>query len=166
MQEPSPLDPPEQELESALASLAPASNGVSADLLWSGARIAIERRRANRWRAAAAIAILTAGAAMFWRPKPLTVTVDRQVVVVREQPRPEIPAPAVVASGADRVNPGAMVSNAYLRLRDSLAQNGLDSLPATAMGDGSEAVVPHAGPLTREGFEGLVNSKYPFIRGG
>lgn len=166
MQDRTPLDPSEQELEGALASLSPAAPAIAVDSLWYEARLTRERARGNRWRAAAAIAIVATGAALFWRPKPLKLTIDRPVIVREQPPQASPAAPPAPLAEADwpAVNAGA--SNAYLRLRDSLAQNGLESLPATAAGDGSDAVVPHAGPITSEAFERLVNSNVTLMRGG
>jgi hypothetical protein len=140
--------------------------GIAADSLWYHARLTRERARANRWRAAAAVAIVTAVAAMVWRPKSPAVTIDRPVIV-RAQPETPFAAPLVApVAEAGRAEPDAGASMAYLRLRDSLSLNGLDSLPATASGDTSDAMVPHAGPVTREAFERLANSNHTFIRGG
>jgi len=142
MQEPTPLDPPEQELEEALASLALSPTGIPAESLWYRAALARERRRANRWRAAAAIAIAGAAAVLLWRPKPTTVTVDH-VVVVREQttpPRapmaPAAPAPPA-ESGLARNTESAgdeVASAGYLRLRDRVLRDGLGDLPPSAGG--------------------------------
>lgn len=166
MQERTPLDGPEQELESALASLSPAPVGIGGDALLSRARIAQERRRANRWRAAAVIAILTAGAALAWRPKPGTVTVDH-VVVVRVQEKPAAPRLVPPADNSQPVR-DKFAAAAYLRLRAALAQNGLQSLPATAAGEGNDAAVlragsPLDGPVAAEFWP---QSQHTFIRGG
>lgn len=169
MQERTPLDPPEQELEGALASLAPSLTGISADALWYHARIVSERRRGNHWRAAAAIAILAAGGAFLWRSAPRTVTVDR-MVVVRDYQTPAVATfplkPSISLADPLQAGSDVRVSTAYLRLRDSLAANGPDSLPATAAGDPTDAAVPRAGPLTAEAFDSLAGSRHTYIRGG
>jgi hypothetical protein len=166
MQERTPLDRPEQELESALASLTPAPVGIGGDVLVYQARLAQERHRANRWRAAAAIAILAAGAALAWRPRPGTVTVDR-MVVVQVQGKPAAPRPVTPTSDTEPVG-DEFAAAAYLRLRDALVQNGPQSLPATAAGEGNDAAVWRAGsPL-----DGAVaaelwpHSQHTFMRGG
>lgn len=166
MQERTPLDGPEQELERALASLTPAPAGIDAGAFFYQVHLTQERRRANRWRAAAAIAILTAGAALAWRPKPGTVTVDH-VVVVRVQEKPAAPR---LVPPADNTQPvrDRFAAAAYLRLRDALMQNGPQSLPATAGGEGNDAAVlragsPLDGPVAAEFWP---QSQHTFIRGG
>jgi hypothetical protein len=171
MQDPTPLDPPEQELEEALGSLVPSPTGISGEALWYRAKLTTERHRANRWRIAAAIATLAAGAAVAWRPKPATVNVDR-VVVVREQEKPAV-APAPPPPVADRPDPGRdesdeVASVAYLRLRDLVARNGPDSLPATVSGDGNEALAPRAGSMSGWSTvsEFAPRSRHTLTRGG
>ena len=168
MQEQSPLDPSERELEEALASLAPSPVGLSGNALWDRANLLHERRRANRWRAVAVIAFLAAGAALFWRPKPITRTVD-YVVVERQQEKPAVPAAPVVAnadSGHDERD--EVTSLAYLRLRDELIRNGPGSMRATTAGEGNDAAVQRAwaprDPLI--GTEAPLNLQHNSIRGG
>lgn len=170
MQEQSPLDPPERELEEALASLAPSPIGTSADALWGRANLFQERRRASRWRAAAVIAFLAAGAALLWRPKPITMTVDH-VVVVRQQEKPAPPAaPTPVVANADSgpEERDEVTSLAYFRLRDELVRRGPESLRATAAGEGSDAVVQRAWS-SRDSLTGTaapLSAQHNFIRGG
>ena len=116
--------------------------------------------------AAAAIAILTAAAALVWRPRPGTVTVDR-VMVVHEQEKPAAPPRVTLVSDTVPVG-NEFAAAAYLRLRDALAQNGLQSLPATAAGEGNDAAVLCAGSRldgpVAAGFRS--QSHHTFIRGG
>lgn len=170
MQEQSPLDPPERELEEALASLAPSPVGISGEALWDRATVLHERRRANRWRAAAVIAFLAAGAALLWRPNPVTLTVDH-VVVVRQQEKPAGPAaPAPVVANADsgRNERDDVTSLAYLLLRDELVRHGPDSLRATAAGEGNDADVQRAWSPRDAlmGTEAPLKFQHNFIRGG
>lgn len=170
MQDPTPLDPPEQELAEALASLALAPTGIPADSLWYQATAAREHRRANRWRAAAAVAVLAAGGAILWRAKPVTVTVDR-VVVVREQETSPAAAPAPqarVASSDWEAGPEAVASAAYLRLRNRVLRDGLESLPASAGGEGDAATSLRAGSLAGGaiGLPFAPRRDHTFIRGG
>lgn len=176
MQEPTPLDPPEQELEEALASLALSPTGIPADALWYRAGLARERRRANRWRAAAAIAIAGAGAALFWRPKPAIVTVDH-VVIVREQmmpPRapvaPAAPARPAESGLASNTEPAGdeVASAGYLRLRDKVLRDGLGDLPRSAGGGVPAAAALRAWPVPDEtpGTLGWAKSAASNFRGG
>jgi hypothetical protein len=165
------LDPPEQEVEEALASLALSPTGIPAEALWYRAGLARERRRANGWRAAAAVALLAAGAAVIWRPKPTMVTVAH-VVVVREQATPPAVAPAppeAAAVDSDAAAPGNQIASAsYLRLRDRVLQDGLASLPPAAAGRSDAAPEQRAWPLPNAAgaIESYPKPKYPFIQGG
>lgn len=150
MQEPTALDPLEQELEAALASLTPGPIGIFDQSLWFRAALAREHRRTNRWRAAAAIAIVGGAAAMLWRPKPIIAPVVRNVEVQEHYPSQEMPAPAVWAITApdDGLrDTGDSASPAYLRLRDALVQNGPQSVPATVAGEGAAAAMWRAGTV-------------------
>jgi hypothetical protein len=150
VQEPTPIDPPEQELEEALAALALSPTGIGAETLWYQAGLARERRRASRWRAAAAVAIVAAGAAVFWRTKPASTTVDHVVVVREQEKAPAVaPEPRVPVAGfdADAGRP-QVVSAGYLRLRDRLLRDGPASLPAVAAGEGEPATALRAGSPT------------------
>jgi hypothetical protein len=165
------VDPPEQELEEALASLALSPTGIPAESLWYQAGLARERRRANRWRMAAAVALLAAGAAVYWRPKPVTVAVDR-VVVVREQANQPAPPPGptvVPAGGPEAQSPqNQFASASYLRLRDRVLEDGLKSLPPTAAGQGDAAAAMRAWPVP-DGAGAIESSpipKHTFIQGG
>ena len=157
MQDPTPLDPPEQELEDALALLALSPAGIPAEALWYRAGLARERRRANRWRAAAAVTMVAAGASLFWRPKPAPGTIDH-VVVVREQTppiAPVVPSPPLqshepgLATNLDRGG-DEVASAGYLRLRDHVLRDGLTDLPPTAGGGVPAGAALRAWPIPDE----------------
>lgn len=151
MQEPTPLDPSEQELEAALASLELMPTGIGEQTLWFRAALAREHRRTNRWRAATAIGFIAAGAALFWRSNSSVVHIDRKAVVQEHQPVQESPGLSVWAITTPddglRVSEDS-ASPAYLHLRDALVQNGPQSLPATAAGEGAAATMWRAGTVS------------------
>ena len=87
--------------------------------------------------------------------------------MVREQQTPA-PLPTVTWP-ADQAAPRGdeFASAAYLRLRDQMLQNGPQSLPATAAGEGNDAAVWHAEPLSsKESGDQLARIQQMFTRGG
>lgn len=171
MQDPTPLDAPEQELEEALGSLALSPTGIPAESLWYQAGLARERRRANRWRIAAAVALMAAGAAFVWRSKPVSVMVDRVVVVREPAEQPARPSgPTVVPAGEPESQspPNQFASASYLRLRDRVLEEGLKTVPPTAAGQGGGAAAIRAWPPPdgAGAIEASPISKHTFIQGG
>ncbi|MDB5293530.1 MAG: hypothetical protein JWL69_4771 [Phycisphaerales bacterium] len=145
MQEPTPIDSPDEDIEAALRDLklAPLSGGAE-EQLWYSAGFAAGRRRARLWQSAAAGFALLAGASMLWRPaqnptshEPVVSMHDmhelNRIVSPALSPiRPRLPA--VIDT-----TPDAPISVAQLRLRDALIEHGADALPATAAGDADSA---------------------------
>ena len=125
MQELTPLDPPERELEQSLESLALATGQMQEQEMGYRAGLRTARRRVNFWRCVAAAVVVLASAIAVVRPRTVAVTVDRYVYL----PHPS--ANAVVAQGA---TPTPTLPSAYLALRDAVETQGWRALaPAQAM---------------------------------
>jgi hypothetical protein len=144
MQEPTPIDAPEDDIEAALRDLklAPLSGGAE-EQLWYTAGFAAGRRRARVWQSAAAGLALLTGASMLWRPaqNPTSREPIASTHVVQEPNRntpPELPPVRPLATIEH--TPDMPISVAQLRLRDALLERGADALPATAAGDSDAAV--------------------------
>ena len=147
MREPEPLDPPpppdgpplgdaERELAGALARLRPTPPArTSPRQIWYQAGFEAGRRRAGAWRAATGVAVAAGLLALVWGPRRVEPpgVVDRVVYVERA---PDKPAGAAAARPpAADVSPPEW-STRYARLRDALAQQGLDALPSSIRGGG------------------------------
>ncbi|MDB5303229.1 MAG: hypothetical protein JWM97_778 [Phycisphaerales bacterium] len=144
MQEPTPIDAPEDDIEAALRDLklAPLSGGAE-EQLWYTAGFAAGRRRTRLWQSVAAGLALLTGASMLWRPaqNPTSHEPIASTQVIHEPNRnapPELP-PVRPLTSIDQT-PDAPISVAQLRLRDALLERGADALPATAAGDSDAAV--------------------------
>ena len=123
MQDEESIDPADRELAESLRGLQPAAATAQASpqRIWYEAGFQAGRRRANVWRAVAAMIALVAGAAIVWQ--------DRSVPSVSYVNRG---APAAIVnrapSAADESS-SPVLSAAYLKLRDAVVQDGWKALP-------------------------------------
>jgi hypothetical protein len=124
MSELSPLDPWEKELEQSLRSLTPAAGEMALREVWYGAGLLAARRRVKFWRGVAAAIVVLASIAMFMRPRPQPVTVERYVYV----PRPSAELAAVETAPASP-------PSSYLALRNAVESGGWRALETAANQD-------------------------------
>lgn len=133
MQEFTPLDEPERELEQSLESLRPEKGAMREQEIWFRAGLLAARRRANFWRGVAAAVIVLASAVALLRPGPRPVTIDHYVYL--SMPPADLP----VAQASD----GAPVVPSYLVLRNAVETSGWHATPKTeASHDASKTVTP------------------------
>jgi hypothetical protein len=152
------LTPGERELEAALGGLVPAAAGFPFAQVQARALVERERKRTRVWQAVAALLAVAAGVGILTKPAPRVVEVER--VVLRERERPverhwvNDEAPAKQAPG----------DYAYLRLRDQVLAEGVESLRASrAAGAAPRAVELGAGRGLRVEIPTLV--EYVFSGG-
>jgi hypothetical protein len=144
------LTPGERELEAALSELVPAAPaGFTFAQLQARALLERERRRTRVWQAVAALLAVAAGVGIWTKPATRVVEVER--VVLRERPVERHwvndEAPAKQAPG----------DYAYLRLRDQVLAEGVESLRASrAAGASPRAVELGAGRGARVEIPTLV----------
>jgi hypothetical protein len=146
------LTPGERELEAALGELVPAAAaGFTVAQVQARALVQRERRRTRIWQAVAALLAVAAGVGMWTKPAPRVVEVER--VVLRERERPaerhwlNDETPTKQAAG----------DYAYLRLRDQVLAEGVESLRASrAAGAPPRAVELGAGRGARVEIPTLV----------
>jgi hypothetical protein len=152
MQEEQPLDPPERELAEALGRLELDPLGSEQRQIWYRAGVEAGRRRVNRWRAVAAVA-LAAGVALASARGSRPAPVERIVYV-----RAPAAVPPPVAAG-DQLAPSRDAA-AYPRLRDAILREGLSGLPQVpgggaasldAVGPAGERLDPTRWYLNEEG---------------
>ena len=141
MQEFTPLDPTERELEQALGSLR--LKTLAESEIWYQAGLKIGRRRSNIWRSIAAAVVLLAIPAVLWRPKAAPMTVERIVYVPAALPS----APIASAGGT---TPTALSGAPYFQLRDAIERDGLKALPAGSGTGVLDQPVVHALSLSSE----------------
>jgi len=114
MQEFTPLDEPERELEHSLESLRPEKGAIREQEIWYRAGLRAARRRVNFWRGvAAAVIVLAAGVALL-RPGANPVTIDHYVYL------PNSPANLSIA----QTSGGAPAVPSYLVLRNAVETSG------------------------------------------
>ena len=134
MQDEQDLTPAQRELETALASLAPARPGIDRDQLLYQAGVAAGRSACRRWAAAATAAAVVLAAtlavvATFPRGTAERIVYVRRAAAKPDQPRHLEPWTVGTATGeAPRAE--------YLRLRREVLAKGLGALPAGASGGG------------------------------
>jgi hypothetical protein len=125
------LTPGERELEAALGGLSPVASGLTMEKVRVRALVDRERRRTRVWQAVAALLAVAAGAGFWARPAPRVVEVERVVLRVREPAGDH----RWVNDEAPVVSPKPAAGDyAYLRLRDQVLTNGVESLRASRGG--------------------------------
>ncbi|MDB5323776.1 MAG: hypothetical protein JWN40_5407 [Phycisphaerales bacterium] len=123
------LTPGDRELEAALGGLAPAAViGLTMEKVSMRALVDRERRRTRVWQAVAALLAVAAGAGFLAKPAPRVVEVERVVLRDRERAGEH----RWVNDEAPVVSPKPAAGDyAYLRLRDQVLANGVESLRAS-----------------------------------
>jgi hypothetical protein len=158
------LTPGQRELEAALGGLSPApATRVTLEKVRMRAMVDRERRRTRAWQAVAALLAIAAGAGFYARPR--VVEVER--VVLRDRDRSGehrwvsdtafvvSPKPAAVAAA----------DFAYLRLRDRVMANGVESLRASKAGPTPRAAEFGAGRAAATPIEVPTLLEYLFAGG-
>jgi hypothetical protein len=119
MQEFTPLDPPERDLEQSLKSLSLEAGKMEEQEIWYRAGLLASRRRINFWRGVAAAVVVLASTAALLRPRPATVTIERFVYLPRSS------ADVAVAQAATAA---PSLPSAYLVLRNAVETDGWRAL--------------------------------------
>lgn len=126
------LTPGERELETALRRLTPSLPSFTLQQAYARSLVAAERRRTRVWQGVAALLAIAAGAAMWSRPSPRMVEVQK--IVFRDSPAPANIYTAGIRTSDVEPPPSLqplLLANgdfAYLRLRDKVLLRGIDSL--------------------------------------
>lgn len=129
------LSPAERELAAALGGLAPAAPRLSLEQAYVRAAVARERWRTRLWQGVAAVLAVGAGVAVWNRPAAATRVVEVPKVIYVGAPRPAAPergsgAPPQTLLVSEPA-PAAPGDYAYLRTRDRVLSQGVDSLRAS-----------------------------------
>jgi hypothetical protein len=132
MQEFTPLEEPERELERSLNSLTPDAGRMREQEIWYRAGLLAGRKRVNLWRGAAAAIVVMACLAMLARPRPQSVTVEHYVYVAR--PGPDV---AVVENAPAT----PLLPSSYLALRNAVEAGGWRALGPAARPDAANGAV-------------------------
>jgi hypothetical protein len=148
------LSPAERELEAALGGLAPAAPPMGLEQAYVRAAVARERRRTRLWQGVAAVLAVGAGVAVWNRPAATTRVVEVQKVVYVESTKPAAPQRQTGAPQMALVSepaPAAPGDYAYLRMRDRVLTQGVDSLRVSRVSTPSPRVPQAIGEGTRIG---------------
>lgn len=120
MQEFTPLDESERELEQSLESLRPEKGMMREQEIWFRAGLLAARRRVRFWRSVAAAVVVLASAVALLRPGAKPVTIDHYVYLTNS------PADLSVAQASGQ----APVVPSYLVLRNAIETSGWRATPA------------------------------------